>query len=76
MPKVNAFDVIKYMIQGVAEDISRKKMMSGVGKWNDMVVEKKKKKEPPKKTPWTSFGQKNAEDIQRAARARNRAISQ
>ena len=51
MPKVNAWDVIRYVVQGAAEDITHKKAGMGVGKWNDMVVQKKKKAVPKPNTP-------------------------
>lgn len=62
---------------GAWEDLTHNKMMRGQGKWNDIEKAKKKKDEQKKKTtPWTSFGKKNAEDVQTHLRERNKALYQ
>ncbi len=64
MPKITAWDVIKYTLAGMAEDINRKKMSRGVGKWNDMVIVKKKKEEKKAGTPpRMALSPKRAKDI-------------
>ena len=69
MPKVNAFDVIKYVVQGMAEDITRKKASRGVGKWNDLIEVKKKKDEKKAGTPnRMSMSPRRAIDIKRKAK--------
>ena len=70
MPKVHVSDVIKYIIQGFGEDFTHKRAVAGVGKWNDMVVQKKKKEQPKAKTPprMTLDPDRIARDIERKKR--------
>jgi hypothetical protein len=64
MPKVDPMEIIKYIVQGVSEDITHKKAMAGVGKWNDVIVAKKKKEKS--KTPERmSMSPRRAVDIKR-----------
>ena len=77
MGKVNAWDVVKYVVQGIAEDISHKKMASGVGKWNDLIEVKKKKDEKKKSTPDRfSFSPKRAGDIKKRVSDTKKALYQ
>lgn len=64
MPKVDPWAIVKYIVQGVGEDITHKRQSAGIGKWNDIV---KKKKEVPKETTPKRFAlsPRRAIDIKR-----------
>ena len=66
---VNPWSIVKYIIQGVAEDFTHKKAMAGVGKWNDMVTEATKKKKKKSNTPERmALSPRRAVDIKRKVR--------
>jgi len=47
----NFWDIVKMTMQGVSEDITHKKAVKGVGKWNDIIKNRKDKKKPVSGTP-------------------------
>ena len=47
----NFWDIVKMTMAGVSEDITHKKAVKGVGKWNDIIKNRKDKKKPVSGTP-------------------------
>jgi hypothetical protein len=76
MPKVDALEIIKYIAQGMSEDLTHKKALAGVGKWNDL-IETKKKKDKKKNTPNRfSLSPDRAKDIKEKTMQTHKAIYQ